>query len=80
MLGDLLRKRPSESDGVDNIIVVDGIPKVEASRLSKLQTVISNFFTSCGPVVRDHFPTDEKGATKGYADLFNASSRHQLSF
>ncbi|CAG0914165.1 unnamed protein product [Notodromas monacha] len=67
LLGDLLRKRPSETSGVETLVAVDGIPVVDATRLPKLQGVINNYFSSCGPVANLHFPKDEAGKTKGYA-------------
>jgi len=42
---DLLSKRPKESDGVDNVVVVDGIPIVGSERLEKLKGVLRKIFS-----------------------------------
>ena len=45
LMPDLLRQRPKESDGVDNVILVDGIPAVGAERLEKLKSVLRKIFS-----------------------------------
>ncbi len=47
---DLLSKRPKESDGVDNVVVVDGIPIVGAERLEKLKGVLRKIFSKVNDV------------------------------
>ena len=41
---DLLRQQPKESDGMDSVIVVDGIPGVSAERLDKLKGVVRKIY------------------------------------
>uniref|UniRef100_A0A1A9UP55 Eukaryotic translation initiation factor 3 subunit B n=1 Tax=Glossina austeni TaxID=7395 RepID=A0A1A9UP55_GLOAU len=67
LLADKLAQRPSEADGVESVVVVDNIPKVEPSRLEKLKAVISKIFANVGEIVNAVYPTDEEGKTKGYA-------------
>ena len=45
LMPDLLRQRPKESDGVDNVVLVDGIPSVSADRLEKLKSVLRKIFS-----------------------------------
>lgn len=52
LMPDLLSRRPKESDGVDNVVVVDGIPVVGAERLEKLKGVLRKIFSK---VLLDHF-------------------------
>jgi len=72
LCGDILRLRPKESDGVENVIVVDGIPQVGDDRLEKLKVVIRKTFTKFGNIVSDEFPTGEDGVSKGYARKLKA--------
>ncbi|XP_037715892.1 eukaryotic translation initiation factor 3 subunit B [Drosophila subpulchrella] len=67
LLGDMLAQRPSEADGVESVVVVDNIPKVEPVRLEKLKSVINKLFSHCGDIVNVVYPVDEEGKTKGYA-------------
>lgn len=67
LLGDMLAQRPSEADGVESVVVVDNMPKVEPSRLEKLKSVINKLFSQCGEIVNVVYPVDEEGKTKGYA-------------
>lgn len=66
-MADLLAQRPQESDGVENVVVVDNLPVVEPSRLDKLKTVINKIFSNHGNIVKVVHPTDHEGRTKGYA-------------
>lgn len=66
MLGDILAQKPSETDGVESIIIVDGAPQVEPQRLEKLNTVINKVFGKFGNVVNIFYPKHEDGTTKGY--------------
>lgn len=72
LLGDILKQKPKETDGVESVIVVDGVPQVGPDRLEKLQNVIHKFFSKFGNVVNSHYPTNEKGGTKvsGYSNIF----------
>lgn len=64
LLGDLLRSKPKESDGIDNIVVVDNVPQVGPDRQEKLKNVIRKIFEKFGKINREFFPvTNEK--TKG---------------
>lgn len=69
LLGDLLRQRPSETDGVENVVIVDNIPKVDPSRQEKLKTVIHKLFSTCGDITNVFYPVDDDGNTKGYCFL-----------
>nr|BAN20592.1 eukaryotic translation initiation factor 3 subunit B [Riptortus pedestris] len=66
LLGDILCEKPEPIDGVDSIIVVDGVPQVGLDRLEKLQNVISKMYSKFGKVINEHFPLNEKELTKGY--------------
>ena len=69
LLGDLLRKRPTESDSIDSVIVVDNIPKVGVERLEKLQNVLRKMFSKFGSIQTEHIPMDD-GKTKGFVSFF----------
>uniref|UniRef100_A0A0K8TT04 Eukaryotic translation initiation factor 3 subunit B n=1 Tax=Tabanus bromius TaxID=304241 RepID=A0A0K8TT04_TABBR len=67
LLGDLLKQKPCETDGVENVVVVDNIPIVEPSRLEKLKSVIEKLFSNFGgEIVSVFYPLDDDGNTKGY--------------
>lgn len=55
LCGDLLRTKPRETDGVENVIVVDGLPLVGADRLEKLKSVIRKIFSKFGQIVTEHY-------------------------
>ena len=65
LLGDLLKKRPKETDGIDSVIVVDNVPSVGPERLEKLQNVIRRIFSKFGKIQTEHYPTEED-KTKGW--------------
>lgn len=67
LLGDFLKQKPCESDGVENVIVVDNIPVVGPARFSKLQGVLEKLFKTAGTIVNIHYPKDDEENTKGYA-------------
>ena len=75
LMPDLLKTRPKESDGVDSVIIVDGIPVVGAERCEKLKGVIRKIYQKYGKIVTEHYPVNENGETKGY--IFLEFSRHQ---
>jgi len=79
LMGDMLNSKPRETDGVDSVIVVDGIPSVGPDRLDKLKNVIRKHFMKFGKLVNEHYPVDEEGKTKGYIflEFANASSAEQ---
>ena len=65
LLGDLLKKKPKETDGIDSVIVVDNIPQVGPQRLEKLQKVIQKIFSKFGKIINELYPKKENGDTKG---------------
>ncbi|CAG9093895.1 unnamed protein product [Plutella xylostella] len=69
LLADLLEQKPKESDGYENVVVVDGCPQVGPERLEKLQSVITKIFSKFGKIVHEYYPTDENGVTTGYIFL-----------
>nr|XP_003702862.1 PREDICTED: eukaryotic translation initiation factor 3 subunit B [Megachile rotundata]XP_012139853.1 PREDICTED: eukaryotic translation initiation factor 3 subunit B [Megachile rotundata]XP_012139854.1 PREDICTED: eukaryotic translation initiation factor 3 subunit B [Megachile rotundata] len=69
LLGDILKQKPSETDGVESVIVIDGVPQVEPERLEKLQSVISKVLGKFGTIVNQYYPKNENGYTKGYIFL-----------
>ena len=64
LLGDLLKSKPKESDGIDNIIVVDNVPQVGPDRQEKLSKVIRKLFEKFGKIVNEYYPMDDE-TTKG---------------
>merc|ERR1719369_2236106 len=64
-----MKQKPKESDGVDSVIVVDGIPCVGAERTEKLKNVIRKIYSKFGNLVNEYYPVDEEGNTKGYIFL-----------
>lgn len=65
-MGDILNTKPRESDGLENVIIVDHIPKVGPDRIEKLKAVLSKLFSKAGDVVNEHYALDDKGTTEGY--------------
>lgn len=74
LMGDVLKTRPRATDGVDSVIVVDGVPSVGTDRLEKLKNVIRKAFSKFGKLTNEHYPLDEEGKTKGYIFLEFANS------
>ena len=66
LMGDLIRQRPKETDGVESIVVVDGVPQVGADRLEKLQNVLRKFFVKFGKITNEYYALNSDGSTKGY--------------
>lgn len=64
-MADILPDKPSETDGVESVIVIDGAPVVEPERLERLHTVINKVFGKFGTIVNEHYPKQENGMTKG---------------
>ncbi|MBW00651.1 Eukaryotic translation initiation factor 3 subunit B, partial [Eschrichtius robustus] len=77
LLGDILKDRPQEADGIDSVIVVDNVPQVGPDRLEKLKNVIHKIFSKFGKITNDFYP-EEDGRTKGYIFLEYASPAHAL--
>ena len=44
LMADLIQQKPKESDGMDSVIVVDGIPSVASERLDKLKGVVRKIY------------------------------------
>jgi len=66
-------------DGFDNIIVVDGVPIIDKSKLDKLLAKIAKEFSRRGAVIKpdDIFVPwdDHAGKTKGYVYLSPPAKR-----
>merc|ERR1711962_1728074 len=69
LLGDLLRQKPKQTDGVESVIVVDGVPVVGSERVEKLKNVIRKIFKEFGNIINECYPVTEEGKTKGYIFL-----------
>ena len=65
LIGDLIRQRPKETDGVESIVVVDGVPQVGADRIEKLQNVLRKLFQKFGNIKNEFYPLNADGSTKG---------------
>ncbi|GBN06702.1 Eukaryotic translation initiation factor 3 subunit B [Araneus ventricosus] len=78
LLGDLLKNKPRETDGVKSVIIVDGIPKVGPERVDKLKNVIHKFYSNFGKILTVDYPVDENSVTKGYVFIEFASPEHAL--
>lgn len=65
LIGDLMGKRPKETDGVESIVVVDGVPQVGADRLAKLQNVLGKLFKNYGTITNSYYALNDDGSTKG---------------
>lgn len=76
LLGDLLKSKPKETDGVESVIVVDGVPQIGANRIEKLKIVINKIFAKFGNIVNEFYPVNEKGETKGYIFIEYSSPQH----
>ncbi|XP_012878964.1 PREDICTED: eukaryotic translation initiation factor 3 subunit B [Dipodomys ordii] len=77
LLGDILKDRPQEADGIDSVIVVDNVPQVGPDRLEKLKNVIHKIFSKFGKITNDYYP-EEDGKTKGYIFLEYAAPAHAV--
>lgn len=75
LMPDIMKMKPKESDGVDSVIIVDGVPVVGTDRLEKLKNVIRKTYSKFGKLVNEHYPLDSEGKTKGY--IFLEFSNHQ---
>ncbi len=64
LLGDVLKDKPQETDGIDSVIVVDNVPQVGPERLEKLKNVIQKIFSKFGKITNEFYP-DADGKTKG---------------
>ncbi|MBN3271543.1 EIF3B factor, partial [Polyodon spathula] len=77
LLGDLLKERPQEADGIDSVVVVDNVPQVGPERLEKLKNVIHKIFSKFGKITNEFYPVGE-GNTKGYIFLEYSCPAHAL--
>ena len=64
LLGDLLKNKPKEADGIESVIVVDNIPQVGPEKQEKLKNMIRKIFGKFGKVQSEYFPV-ENDITKG---------------
>ena len=53
-MGDLIRQRPKETDGVESIVVIDGVPQVGTERIEKLQNVLRKLFQKFGKITNEY--------------------------
>ncbi len=65
LVPDLLRIKPTEQTGLQNVIVVDRIPQVGPERQEKLKAVLAKHFAKCGKVMNEYYAVDENNTTKG---------------
>uniref|UniRef100_A0A8C2E1D1 Eukaryotic translation initiation factor 3 subunit B n=1 Tax=Cyprinus carpio TaxID=7962 RepID=A0A8C2E1D1_CYPCA len=75
LLGDVLRDKPQEADGIDSVVVVDNVPQVGPDRLEKLKNVIQKIFSKFGKITNDFYPVAD-GKTKGYIFLEYSAPSH----
>ncbi|CAG9824642.1 unnamed protein product [Phaedon cochleariae] len=76
LVGDILKLKPKETDGVESVIVVDGVPQVGPSRIEKLKSVINKIFVKFGNIVNEYYPVNAEGHTKGYIFIEYSSPVH----
>merc|ERR1719310_1756183 len=69
LMPDIMKMRPKETDGVESVIVVDGVPVVGGERVEKLKNVIRKIYSKFGKLVNEHYPLEADGNTKGYIFL-----------
>ena len=65
LLSDLMKEKPVEETGYQNIIIVDNAPKVGPDRMAKLQGILNKIFTRFGKIVSQDYPIDDQGNFKG---------------
>ena len=64
LLSDLMKEKPVEETGYQNIIIVDNTPK-GPDRMVKLQGILNKIFTRFGRIVSQDYPIDDQGNFKG---------------
>jgi len=74
LMPDIMKLRPKETDGVESVIVVDGVPVVSGERVEKLKNVIRKIYSKFGKLVNEHYPLEADGNTKSY--IFLEFSNH----
>ena len=62
---DLAAERPEEYESLNNIIVIDNLPKVDQVKLEKLKGAITKVYSKFGVYRNEYYPVDEQGNTKG---------------
>jgi hypothetical protein len=50
---------------LNNVIVIDNLPKVDNVKLEKLKVAISKVYSKYGVYRNEHYPLDAEGNTKG---------------
>jgi hypothetical protein len=63
---DLIAERPREHESLNNIIIVDNLPKVDQTKLEKLKAAVSKVYSKFGICRSEYYPLDTEGKTKGY--------------
>ena len=59
--------KPKETDGIETVIVIDGLPNVGEDRLDKLKGVIRKIFAKFGNISTEYFATNiPEGQTTAY--------------
>ena len=68
------RYKVQYDEGLDNILVIDGVPVIDKSKLEKLLARISKEFGKKGAPLKPedmYLPWDDNtGKSKGYADVY----------
>jgi len=64
LLGDLLKNKPKQADGIESVIVVDSVPQVGPEKQEKLKNMIRKIFGKFGKIQSEYFPL-ENDITKG---------------
>lgn len=60
-----MAERPQEHESLNNVIIVDNLPKVDPAKLEKLKGVISKVYNKFGVCRNEYYPLDDEGKTKG---------------
>jgi translation initiation factor 3 subunit B len=63
---EIAAERPQEYESLNNIIVIDNLPKVDQERLKKLKGALAKVYNKYGEYRKEYYPVDEEGNTKGY--------------
>ena len=58
---------PRKHENLNNVVIVDNLPKVDPDKLTKLKGVVERIYNRYGAFRRDYYPKDQDGHTKGYA-------------
>ncbi len=66
-----MAERPREHEGLNNIIIIDNLPKVDSAKLEKLKVVVSKVYSKFGVCRNEYYPLDAEGKTKGYNKKLN---------